>query len=110
LFALLSYVSIDHHEMKPMAKTKNCELCDSAFECKGLLGCWCRSIDISREQLGKLSKRTSDCICPNCLAEYKDRDLNLICQAVLLGSAEPVESQFCDEEEQTVVAMEPDRL
>ncbi|TMI44167.1 hypothetical protein E6H19_07925 [Candidatus Bathyarchaeota archaeon] len=62
--------------MKPMAKTKNCELCDSAFECKGLLGCWCRSIDISREQLDELSKRTSDCICPNCLVEYKDRDLH----------------------------------
>ncbi|TMI23145.1 hypothetical protein E6H30_08715 [Candidatus Bathyarchaeota archaeon] len=73
---MLSYVSIDHHEMKPMAKTKNCELCDSAFECKGLLGCWCRSIDISRQQLGELSNRTSDCICPNCLAEYKDRDLH----------------------------------
>jgi hypothetical protein len=24
-------------------------------------------MDISREQLGELSKRTSDCICPNCL-------------------------------------------
>src|SRR2546428_13225257 len=73
--------------MKPMAKTKNCELCDSAFECKGLLGCWCRSMDISREQLSELSKRTSDCICPNCLAGYKDRELpsflNLLCQAVL---------------------------
>ena len=29
-----------------------------------------------------------------------------ICQAVLLGSAEPVESQFCHDEKRTVVAME----
>jgi len=66
-FALLSYASIDHCEEKTLSKTKNCRLCCSDFECKGLLGCWCRSMDISREQLGELSKRTSDCICPNCL-------------------------------------------
>jgi len=76
LFALLSYASIDYHEVRTLSRTKNCELCGSDFECKGLLGCWCRSIDISREQRGELSKRASDCICPNCLAEYKDRDLH----------------------------------
>src|SRR5713226_8291259 len=74
-FALLSYASIDHCEEKTLSKTKNCQVCGSDFECKGLLGCWCRSMDISREQLGELSKRTSGCICPNCLAGYKDREL-----------------------------------
>ncbi|TMI51023.1 hypothetical protein E6H20_04690 [Candidatus Bathyarchaeota archaeon] len=54
-----------------MSKTMKCALCGSNFECKGLLGCWCRSVDISREQLGELSKRASDCICPNCLAEVQ---------------------------------------
>src|SRR5207245_11019222 len=54
--ALLSYVSIDHHEMKPMAKTKNCELCDSCFECKVLLGCWRRYMDIPRDQMCELSQ------------------------------------------------------
>ncbi|TMI17995.1 hypothetical protein E6H32_06810 [Candidatus Bathyarchaeota archaeon] len=54
-----------------MSKTKNCELCGTDFECKGLLGCWCRSIKVSREQLGELSKRTSDCVCPSCLTEIQ---------------------------------------
>ncbi len=72
-FALLSYASIDHYAARTLSKTKNCELCGSDFECKGLLGCWCRSMDTSREELGELSKRTSDCICPNCLAGYKER-------------------------------------
>src|SRR5712692_5293026 len=52
---------------RELCRTRNCRLCGSASKCKGLLGCWCRSMDISREQLGELSKRTSDCICPNCL-------------------------------------------
>src|SRR5205807_10148002 len=74
LFALLSYASIDYHEVRTLSRTKNCELCGSDFECKGLLGCWCRSVDILLEQRGELSKRASDCICPNCLAGYKDRE------------------------------------
>ncbi len=52
---------------RELCRSRNCRLCGSASECKGLLGCWCRSMDISREQLGELSKRTSGCICPNCL-------------------------------------------
>jgi len=69
--ALLSYASINHSKARTLSKTKNCELCGSDFECKGLLGCWCRSVDISREQLSELSKQTADCICPNCLAKVQ---------------------------------------
>ncbi|TMI08354.1 hypothetical protein E6H34_05445 [Candidatus Bathyarchaeota archaeon] len=35
------------------------------------MGCWCRSVGISLEQLSELSKRASDCICLNCLAEVQ---------------------------------------
>ncbi|TMI16001.1 hypothetical protein E6H33_05315 [Candidatus Bathyarchaeota archaeon] len=54
-----------------MSKTKDCKLCGSDFECKGLLSCWCRTIKVSHEQLGELSQRTSECVCPNCLTEIQ---------------------------------------
>ncbi|HEV2120451.1 MAG TPA: cysteine-rich CWC family protein [Candidatus Bathyarchaeia archaeon] len=54
-----------------LSETKQCELCGSSFACKGLLGCWCRSMKLSREQLTELSGRASDCICPDCPSEVQ---------------------------------------
>jgi len=76
--ASLSYVSIADARAGHLSKTKKCELCGSDFECKGLLGCWCRSLDTSREQLSKLSKKASDCICPNCLAKVQRLSLTFL--------------------------------
>src|SRR5438094_10191437 len=76
--ALLSYVSIADARAGLLSKTKKCELCGSDFECKGLLGCWCRSVDISREQQSELFEKASDCICPNCLAKVQRYSLTLL--------------------------------
>ncbi|HZY47032.1 MAG TPA: cysteine-rich CWC family protein [Candidatus Bathyarchaeia archaeon] len=56
--------------------TKNCEVCGSSFECKALLGCWCRLIKVPRKQLTELSDRASDCVCPSCLGKLRSGGLN----------------------------------
>ena len=60
-----------------MITVKNCELCGSDFDCKGLMGCWCRSVKVPRDRLAELAKRASDCICPSCLIMIKKGELKL---------------------------------
>ena len=51
------------------SKEKRCSKCGVAFECGGLLGCWCRDVKLDRAQLDLLKKRYVDCLCPQCLGQ-----------------------------------------
>ena len=52
------------------SKEKRCSKCGVAFECGGLLGCWCRDLKLDRDQLDLLKKRYVDCLCPQCLGQF----------------------------------------
>ena len=53
-----------------LSKEKRCSKCGVAFECGGLLGCWCRDIKLDRAQLDVLKQRYVDCLCPQCLRQF----------------------------------------
>lgn len=53
------------------ARIKRCGICGAEFECRAFLDCWCSKVHVSKERLRKLSKITSDCVCPKCLTEAK---------------------------------------
>jgi hypothetical protein len=52
------------------AKEKRCSKCGVAFECGGMLGCWCRDLKLDRAQLDLLKQRYVDCLCPHCLGQF----------------------------------------
>ena len=52
------------------SKEKRCSKCGVAFECGGLLGCWCRDLKLDRAQLDLLKQRYVDCLCPDCLGQF----------------------------------------
>jgi Cysteine-rich CWC len=52
------------------AKEKRCSKCGVAFECGGMLGCWCRDLKLDRAQLDLLKQRYVDCLCPRCLGQF----------------------------------------
>jgi hypothetical protein len=53
-----------------LSKEKRCSKCGVAFDCGGLLGCWCRDVKLDRAQLDVLKERYADCLCPQCLNEF----------------------------------------
>jgi cysteine-rich CWC protein len=53
--------------MTLFSKEKRCAKCGLAFDCGGLLGCWCRDVKLSADQLAILRSRYVDCLCPTCL-------------------------------------------
>ena len=52
------------------SKEKRCSKCGVAFDCGGLLGCWCRDLKLDRAQLDVLKQRYVDCLCPDCLGQF----------------------------------------
>jgi hypothetical protein len=50
-------------------KEKRCPKCGVAFDCGGLLGCWCRDVKLDSAMLAALKERYNDCLCPHCLKE-----------------------------------------
>jgi hypothetical protein len=48
-------------------KEKRCSKCGAAFDCGGLLGCWCRDVKLDEAALAELKASYADCLCPACL-------------------------------------------
>ena len=48
-------------------KEKRCSKCGAAFDCGGLLGCWCRDVTLDAQTLAALKEKYADCLCPSCL-------------------------------------------
>ena len=53
--------------MRLFAKEKRCSKCGAAFDCGGLIGCWCRDVKVDLETLAELKQKYDDCLCPGCL-------------------------------------------
>jgi len=53
---------------------KTCSICGRSFGCaNGRPGCWCESVSVTRETLGKIRAIASECICPACLSDFAGR-------------------------------------
>jgi len=56
-------------------RTKQCPLCGSRFGCaQGRPGCWCEGVAVSRDALAEIRSSAPDCICPECLRSFAERD------------------------------------
>jgi hypothetical protein len=55
-------------------ETKNCQRCNTVFECKpgSITQCQCFEGPLSAEQRAYLEQRYSDCLCKNCLLHLKE--------------------------------------
>jgi len=53
--------------MTLVAKEKRCAKCGQPFDCGGLLGCWCRDVELDETTLANLRQSYPDCLCPTCL-------------------------------------------
>ncbi|MEZ5016552.1 MAG: cysteine-rich CWC family protein [Flavipsychrobacter sp.] len=52
--------------------SKKCSKCGAAFGCHpNSNGCWCEQYQLSTASLQELKANFSDCLCPQCLAEYE---------------------------------------
>jgi iron complex transport system permease protein len=55
-------------------RSKRCSLCGGEFPCcGGEPGCWCESVELTRETLVELRTIAEDCLCPNCLSSFDRR-------------------------------------
>jgi hypothetical protein len=45
-----------------------------AFDCGGLLGCWCRDVKLDAATLAAMKQRYTDCLCPDCLKKFASLD------------------------------------
>jgi hypothetical protein len=54
--------------MAVFAREKRCQQCGQAFDCGGLLGCWCWRVKLDAPARAALREQYSDCLCPACLA------------------------------------------
>jgi hypothetical protein len=53
-----------------IADQKTCSVCGAGFECAApRRGCWCESVQLSRETIAALGERFSNCLCPTCLSK-----------------------------------------
>lgn len=59
-------------------ETKNCQRCNTAFECTpgNITQCQCYGIKITDEQRAYIEQRYSDCLCRDCL-QYLQQELHL---------------------------------
>jgi hypothetical protein len=54
---------------------KKCSRCHSAFDCcNEMPGCWCESVKLTNEVLQNLEKEYSNCLCPQCLKAFENRE------------------------------------
>ena len=56
--------------MSLLGKEKRCSKCGETFGCGGLLGCWCRDVELDAAARALLKERYDDCLCPSCLKEF----------------------------------------
>lgn len=54
----------------PHPETKHCSQCGKAFTCTHNADCWCMEYTLSPENLDKIRKKFTDCLCPECLSQY----------------------------------------
>jgi hypothetical protein len=54
--------------MAMFAREKRCQRCGQAFDCGGLLGCWCWRVKLDAPTRAALREQYTDCLCPACLA------------------------------------------
>jgi hypothetical protein len=54
--------------MAVFAREKRCQQCGQAFDCGGLLGCWCWRVKLDAQAGAALREQYTDCLCPACLA------------------------------------------
>jgi|GEM_PF-202059 len=54
-------------------KTRRCESCNELFVCCGN-GCWCGKVAVSAAALDELGRQYGDCLCPNCLNKWEERE------------------------------------
>lgn len=59
--------------------TKQCAKCNKPFDCcSDGSGCWCEQYTVPQHNLDKLRAEYTDCLCPQCLAEYQlDQEITL---------------------------------
>lgn len=56
------------HRLKP------CALCGGELPCReGEPGCWCESVELTRQTLAELRTIATDCLCPSCLDRFAHR-------------------------------------
>ncbi len=53
--------------LRIFAKEKRCSKCGEPFRCGGLVGCWCRDVELDKGTLAALKEQYDDCLCPDCL-------------------------------------------
>src|SRR4029453_6681664 len=53
-----------------------CESCGASFGCcpAPQAGCWCADVNVSDNARADLKARFGDCICPDCLAKYAQKE------------------------------------
>lgn len=59
---------------------KTCPKCGSKFVCGANVGkCWCQSYRLSANSLEKLKENYSNCLCPDCLAAFCEKNDGTTC-------------------------------
>jgi len=54
---------------------KKCSKCKVEFECGNEKpGCWCENLYLDIATLNELKAKYDNCLCPNCLKEYGERN------------------------------------
>ena len=61
--------------MAIFAREKRCQQCGQAFDCGGLLGCWCWRVKLDQAARATLRQQYADCLCPSCLAQIAEESL-----------------------------------
>lgn len=50
---------------------KKCPKCAAQFTCEGDNDCWCEQVQVLKKEMITIMERYTDCLCPDCLAEYE---------------------------------------
>lgn len=54
---------------------KKCSKCAREFDCKAdATGCWCEKYTLAPEALSQLRECFADCLCPECLVTYQEKE------------------------------------
>ncbi|MBK8611266.1 MAG: cysteine-rich CWC family protein [Chitinophagaceae bacterium] len=58
-------------------ETKNCERCNSGFECRAgsITQCQCTGISLTAEERAYVGAKYNDCLCINCLIALQEKYL-----------------------------------
>jgi iron complex transport system permease protein len=66
---------VEQRERPLPSRRKQCPRCGAEFGCaEGASGCWCESVVLRRETLAEIRALADDCLCPDCLTGFANRD------------------------------------